>query len=118
MAQKEANTRMEEIISLCKRRGFIFQGSEIYGGLAGVYDYGHYGVLLKNNIRDIWLKHMIDMRDDIFGLDSAIFMHPTAWIASGHVGNFDDPLVECRKCHNRMRADHLLESFGVNADKA
>ncbi len=111
------STRMEEIISLCKRRGFIFQGSEIYGGLGGVYDYGHYGSLLKNNIRDSWLKHMIDQRDDVYELDSAIFMQPTAWIASGHVGNFDDPLIECRRCHNRMRADTVLESFGIVADK-
>jgi len=113
----ETNKRMEEIISLCKRRGFVFQGSEIYGGLGGVYDYGHYGTLLKNNIRDSWQKSMIQDRDDVYLLDSAIFMHPTTWVASGHVGNFDDPLVECRKCHNRMRADHILESFGISADK-
>ena len=111
------NKRMEEIISLCKRRGFIFQGSEIYGGLGGVYDYGHYGSLLKNNIRDSWTKNMIDAREDVYELDSAIFMQPTAWIASGHVGNFDDPLIECRRCHNRMRADTVLESFGIVADK-
>ncbi len=113
----ENNKRMEEIISLCKRRGFVFQGSEIYGGLGGVYDYGHYGTLLKNNIRDSWQKSMVQDREDVFLLDSAIFMHPTTWVASGHVGNFDDPLVECRKCHNRMRADHILESFGISADK-
>jgi len=113
----ETSKRMEEIISLCKRRGFVFQGSEIYGGLGGVYDYGHYGTLLKNNIRDSWQKSMIQDRDDVYLLDSAIFMHPTTWVASGHVGNFDDPLVECRKCHNRMRADHILEGFGISADK-
>jgi len=112
-----ANKRMEELISLCKRRGFVYQGSEIYGGLGGVYDYGHYGTLLKNNIRDSWQKAMIQERDDVYILDSAIFMHPTTWVASGHVGNFDDPMIECRKCHNRMRADTLLESFGISADK-
>ncbi len=116
-AKNENNKRMEEIISLCKRRGFVYPGSEIYGGLGGVYDYGHYGTLLKNNIKDSWQKSMIQDRDDIYLLDSAIFMHPTAWIASGHVGNFDDPLIECRKCHNRMRADHFLEEFGIHADK-
>ncbi len=109
---------MENIISLCKRRGFIFQGSEIYGGMPGIYDYGHYGTLLKDNIRNEWLKYMIQFREDVYGLDSAIFMHPKTWIASGHVGNFDDPQVDCRNCKNRMRADHLLESFGINADKA
>ncbi|MFH1455135.1 MAG: glycine--tRNA ligase [bacterium] len=117
MTQKETSKKMEDITSLCKRKGFIFQGSEIYGGLGGVYDYGHYGILLKNNIRDSWQKSMIQDRDDIFLLDSAIFMHPTTWIASGHVGNFDDPLIECRKCHNRMRADQVLESYGIVADK-
>jgi len=116
-SHRASNKKMEDIISLCKRRGFIFQGSEIYGGLGGVYDYGHYGALLKNNIRDSWQKSMIQDRDDIFLLDSAIFMHPTTWIASGHVGNFDDPLVECKKCHNRMRADHILEEAGISADK-
>ena len=110
-------TKMEKLISLCKRRGFIYQGSEIYGGLGGVYDYGHYGAQLKDNIRNLWIKSMTD-REDIYLLDSAIFMHPTTWVASGHVGSFDDPQIECRKCHNRMRADHILESFGISADKA
>jgi len=109
---------MDDLISLSKRRGFVFPGSEIYGGLPGTYDYGHYGTLLKDNIRAAWLKHMIQLRDDVYGLDSAIFMHPQTWVASGHVGNFDDPQVDCRNCKNRMRADHLLESFGIQADKA
>jgi len=109
---------MEALIALCKRRGFIFQGSEIYGGLPGTYDYGHYGTLLKDNIRASWLKHMVQLREDVYGLDSAIFAHPKMWVASGHVGNFDDPQVDCKNCNNRMRADHLLESFGINADKA
>ena len=109
---------MDSLVSLCKRRGFIFQGSEIYGGLPGTYDYGHYGTLLKDNIRASWLKDMVQMRDDVYVLDSAIFMHPQTWVASGHVGNFNDPQIDCRNCKNRMRADHVLESFGVNADKA
>ena len=109
---------MEKIVSLCKRRGFVFPSSEIYGGLAAVYDYGHYGTLLKNNIRDAWWKHMVQTRDDVVGLDSAIFMHPTTWKASGHVGSFNDPMVDCRKCKNRFRADHILEEHGIAADKA
>lgn len=112
------NNSMEKIVSLAKRRGFVFPSSEIYGGFSAVYDYGHYGVLLKNNIRDAWWKHMVHYRDDVYGLDSAIFMHPKTWVASGHVGGFNDPQVDCRKCKNRMRADHLLESFGIEADKA
>lgn len=108
---------MEKIVSLCKRRGFVFPSSEIYGGLGAVYDYGHYGTLLKNNIRDSWWKAMVQMRDDVVGLDSAIFMHPKAWVASGHVESFNDPQVDCRKCKNRMRADHILEEFGISADK-
>ncbi len=107
----------EKIVSLCKRRGFIFPSSEIYGGLSGVYDYGHYGTLLFNNVKDIWRKHMVQGRLDMVGLDSAIFMHPTTWKASGHIDGFDDPQIDCRKCQSRFRADHVLEEFGVNADK-
>lgn len=110
--------KLEDIVSLCKRRGFVYPSSEIYGGFAGIYDYGHYGVLLKNNIQAAWWRHMVQMRDDVYGLDSAIFMHPTTWVASGHVGGFNDPQVDCKKCKNRMRADHVLEGFGVSADKA
>jgi glycyl-tRNA synthetase len=109
---------MEQLISLCKRRGFVFPSSEIYGGMAGIYDYGHYGLLLKDNIRNAWLKHMIQFREDVVGLDSAIFMHPTTWKASGHVDGFNDPQVDCRNCKSRFRADHILEEFGVSADKA
>lgn len=109
---------MEKIVSLAKRRGFVFQSSEIYGGLAAIYDYGHYGTLLKNNIRDAWWRHMVQLRDDIVGLDSAIFMHPTTWKASGHVDSFDDPQIDCRKCKARMRADQVLELYGISADKA
>ncbi len=114
----ETSDKMEKIISLCKRRGFVFASSEIYGGLGGVYDYGHYGYLLKENIKNEWMKSMIQYRDDVLALDSAIFIHPKAWVASGHVGNFDDPQVDCKNCKARFRADHLLESFGVDADKA
>jgi len=118
MANKKDNTALEKIVSLCKRRGFVYPSSEIYGGLAAIYDYGHYGTLLKNNIRDSWWKDMIQMRDDVVGLDSAIFMHPTTWVASGHVGGFNDPQIDCKVCKNRFRADHLLKSYDIEADKA
>ncbi len=108
---------MEKIVSLCKRRGFIFPSSEIYGGLSGIYDYGHYGTLLLNNVKNAWWKAVVQERLDVVGLDSAIFMHPTTWKASGHVDGFDDPQVDCRKCQSRFRADHLLEEFDINADK-
>jgi len=108
---------LQNIISLAKRRGFVFPSSEIYGGFGAIYDYGHYGTLLKNNIRDAWWRHMVQLRSDVVGLDSAIFMHPTTWVASGHVGSFDDPQVDCKKCKSRWRADHILEQFGVSADK-
>ncbi|MDQ1284433.1 MAG: glycyl-tRNA synthetase [Patescibacteria group bacterium] len=117
MEEKKENM-MEKITSLAKRRGFVFPSSEIYGGMQAIYDYGHYGTLLKNNIRDAWWKHMVQLREDIVGLDSAIFMHPTTWVASGHVGGFNDPQVDCRKCKSRFRADHILEEFGISADKA
>lgn len=113
----EKEQLFEKIVSLCKRRGFIFPSSEIYGGLSGVYDYGHYGTLLFNNVKDIWRKHMVQGRLDMVGLDSAIFMHPTTWKASGHIDGFDDPQIDCRKCQSRFRADHVLEEFGINADK-
>ena len=82
----EEQITLEDIVSLCKRRGFVYPSSDIYGGFAGVYDYGHYGILLKNNIQAAWWRHMVQLRDDVYGLDSAIFMHPTTWVASGHVG--------------------------------
>ncbi|HQL11823.1 MAG TPA: glycine--tRNA ligase [bacterium] len=108
---------MDSIISFCKRRAFVFPSSEIYGGMSAIYDYGHYGVLLKENIKNEWLKHMVQYRDDMYGLDSAIFMHPLTWVASGHVGGFNDPQVDCKSCKARIRADSLLEEFGINADK-
>ena len=100
---------MDKIVALCKRRGLIFPASEIYGGIANTYDYGHYGVLLKNNVIAAWWKAMIQERDDIVALDSAIVQHPRTWEASGHLAGFSDPLVECRTCNLRFRADHLQE---------
>lgn len=108
---------MEKIVSLCKQRGFVFPSSEIYGGFAAVYDYGPLGVELANNIKAAWWKAMVRMRDDIVGLDSAIFTSPRVWEASGHVGGFSDPLAECKSCHARVRVDHLLEEVGVMADE-
>lgn len=116
--ERSNETTMEQLIGLCKRRGFVFPSSEIYGGMAGIYDYGHYGILLKENIRTAWWRHMVQLRDDVVGLDSAIFMHPRTWLASGHVEGFNDPQVDCRSCNARFRADHILEDFGIQADKA
>src|SRR3989441_5714621 len=101
---------MDKIVALCKRRGFIFQSSEIYGGLASTYDYGHYGVLLKSNVRSEWWRAMVQQRDDIVALDAAILMHPRTWEASGHLEGFSDPLVQCLgECKRRWREDHLRE---------
>lgn len=105
---KENNNVMDKIISLCKRRGFVYPSSEIYGGLGSVYDYGPLGVQMLRNIRDLWWKHFIVGREDVVGIESQIFMHPQTWISSGHVGGFSDPLIECKECHNRFRADHLI----------
>jgi len=98
---------MDKIVSLCRRRGFVFPSSEIYGGLGSSYDYGHYGVLLKENVKARWLEAMVRERDDIVALDSSIILHPQVWEASGHVGGFTDPLVDCRHCKRRYRADQL-----------
>ncbi len=100
---------MDKIVSLCRRRGFVFPSSEIYGGLGSAYDYGHYGVLLKNNVKARWLEAMVQERDDIVALDSAIILHPRVWEASGHLAGFSDPLVDCRTCKLRFRADHLAD---------
>ena len=106
---------MEALVALCKRRGFVFQGSEIYGGLAGTWDYGPLGVALKKNIEKLWWSRFVDGREDMYGIDSAILMHPKVWEASGHTGaGFTDPLVEDTKTKKRYRADHLLEEHGVN----
>jgi glycyl-tRNA synthetase len=101
---------MDKIVSLSKRRGFVFPSSEIYGGLGSSYDYGHYGVLLKNNVKGQWWKSMLQERDDVVALDSAIIQHPTTWVASGHLAGFTDPLVDCRTCKLRFRADKLEEA--------
>ncbi len=101
---------MDKIVSLCKRRGFVFQSSEIYGGLGNSYDYGHYGVLLKNNVRNQWWRAMLQERDDVVALDSAIIQHPRTWEASGHLERFNDPLVDCRACELRFRADQLEQA--------
>src|SRR3954449_4981717 len=98
---------MDEVVALCKRRGLIFPASEIYGGIANTYDYGHYGVLLKRNVTDAWWRAMVFERDDIVALDSAIIQHPRTWEASGHLAGFTDPLVDCKTCQQRFRADHL-----------
>ncbi len=107
MAATEDSGSMESIISLAKRRGFIYPGSDIYGGLAGTWDYGPMGVALKNNIKNLWWHMFVDMRDDMYGVDAAILMNPKVWEASGHVSGFSDPLVECTKCKRRFRADQL-----------
>ena len=102
---------MDKIVALCKRRGFVFQSSEIYGGLASTYDYGHYGVLLKSNVKAEWWRAMVQQRDDIVALDAAILMHPRTWEASGHLEGFTDPLVQCLgECKRRWREDHLREA--------
>jgi len=101
------NTDMDTIVSLCKRRGFIFQSSEIYGGLGSTWDYGPLGVELKNNVKRAWWQDMVYRRDDMEGLDAAILMHPKVWEATGHVAGFTDPLVDCKECKKRFRADHI-----------
>src|SRR5881409_3005512 len=101
---------MDKIVALCKRRGFIFPSSEIYGGVGSSYDYGHYGVLLKNNVKGEWWRAMLQQRDDVVALDSAIIQHPKTWEASGHLSGFTDPLVDCRTCKLRFRADQLEQS--------
>jgi glycyl-tRNA synthetase len=105
----QENNLMEKIISLCKRRGFIYPGSEIYGGLAGTWDYGPLGVALKNNIKNLWWKTFVESREDMYGVDAAILMNSEVWKKSGHVDTFTDPLVECPKCKRRFRADQLKE---------
>ncbi len=101
------NDLMDKIVALCKRRGFIFQSSEIYGGLNGAWDYGPMGVELKRNVKNAWWRSVVHQRDDVVGLDASILMHPTTWKASGHTDHFTDTLVECKKCNKRPRVDHL-----------
>jgi glycyl-tRNA synthetase len=101
----------EKIVSFAKRRGFVFQSSDIYGGLGGFYDYGPLGVEVKNNIKNSWWKNMVQERDDVVGLDSSIIMNPNVWKASGHTETFSDPLSECKNCHKRFRSDHLVDAL-------
>ena len=107
---------MEDIISLCKRRGFIYQGSDVYGGLSGTWDYGPLGVQLKRNIMQLWWRRFVDERDDIYGVDAAILMNQKVWKASGHVDTFVDPLCEDTVNHRRYRTDHILKDNGIDAD--
>lgn len=106
----DKNASMDKIVSLCKRRGFIFQSSEIYGGLASAWDYGPLGVELKQNVKTAWWKSVVHNREDMVGLDSGILMHPQIWKASGHTDNFHDILVDCKKCKNRFREDHIVDN--------
>lgn len=119
MSKNDTNptVKMEDIISLCKRRGFVYPGSEIYGGMSGMYDFGPYGVELLNNIKAAWWKENVQTREDYVGLDSAMFKEPKVWDASGHTSGFSDPLSECKKCNTRIRVDKELGKIGVVADE-
>ena len=108
--------KMEELVNYCKQYGFIFQGSEIYGGLANTWDYGPLGSRLKNNIKDTWRKRFIQERRNAYEVDSDILMHPKVWEASGHVSSFSDPLIDCKNCKTRHRADNLIDDFSEDAD--
>jgi glycyl-tRNA synthetase len=114
---EQKNDLMEKVISLCKRRGFVFQSSEIYGGLAGVYDFGPRGVELLNNLKRAWWDANVYQKENYFGLDAGMFKHPRVWDASGHTSGFSDPLAECKKCNNRIRVDKVLNAIGVKADE-
>ena len=111
-----SQAKMEAIISLCKRRGFIYQGSDVYGGLSGTWDYGPLGVQLKRNIMNLWWRRFVDERDDMYGVDAAILMNQKVWQASGHVDTFVDPLCEDTVNHRRFRTDHILKDNGVDVD--
>jgi glycyl-tRNA synthetase len=113
----QTENKMEKVVSLCKRRGFVFQGSEIYGGLAGVFDFGPMGVELLNNLKRAWWKANVYDKENYYGLDSGMFKHPQVWEASGHTSGFSDPLAECRECNTRIRVDKELERVGVTADE-
>ena len=117
MTNSTNDISMDDIISLCKRRGFVYPGSEIYGGEAGLYDYGPYGVELLNNIKKSWWKANVHRKENYVGLDSAMFKHPRVWEASGHVGGFADPLAECKNCNHRIRVDKELGAIGITADE-
>lgn len=117
MSDNKSKVSLEDIVSLCKRRGFVFQGSEIYGGMAGLYDFGPYGVELLNNIKKSWWSWNVHRKDNYVGLDAAMFKHPKVWDASGHTSGFSDPLAECKNCNTRIRVDKELASIGVEADE-
>ena len=108
---KNTEKTMEKLVALCKNRGFVFAGSEIYGGLANTWDYGPLGVEMKNNIKRAWWKKFVQENPYNVGLDCAILMNPQTWVASGHLGGFSDPLMDCRECHERFRADKLIEDY-------
>ena len=105
------NINMDKIVNLCKQYGFIFSGSEIYGGLANTWDYGPLGIELKKNVKDCWWKRFIYENKNSYGLDAAILMNKEVWVASGHVDSFSDPLIDCKECKTRHRADKLIEEF-------
>ncbi|HMZ59614.1 MAG TPA: glycine--tRNA ligase, partial [Leptospiraceae bacterium] len=109
MAKDKEDSLFKEIVAVCKRRGFVFPGSEIYGGLSNSFDYGPYGVEILNNLRRLWWEYFVHRRTDVVGLDSSILLNPAVWEASGHVGNFSDPLIDCKSCKVRFRVDHFLE---------
>ena len=108
---KNTEKTMEKIVALCKGRGFVYPGSEIYGGLANTWDYGPLGVELKNNVKKAWWKKFVQENKYNVGLDAAILMNPQTWVASGHLAGFSDPLMDCRECHERFRADKLIEDY-------
>ena len=113
---KNTEKTMDKLVALCKNRGYVFAGSEIYGGLANTWDYGPLGVELKNNIKRAWWKKFVQENPYNVGLDSAILMNPQVWVASGHLGGFSDPLMDCRECKERFRADKLIEEMKKNGD--
>ncbi len=106
-----SHVEMKDLVEFAKVRGFVYQGSEIYGGLANTWDYGPYGAILKENLKNIWIREFVQKRPNITLLDAAIFMNPQTWITSGHVGGFSDPLMDCKKCKQRLRADKLIEEY-------
>jgi len=114
---KPASTTIDTVVALCKRRGFVFPSGEIYGGTRSAWDYGPLGVELKENIKRQWWRSMVTSRDDIVGLDSSVILPRQVWVASGHVGVFTDPLVECTSCHKRYRADQLAEEYVARTGK-
>src|SRR5437016_432990 len=113
MAEPKENPLMEKIVSLCKRRGFIFQSSEIYGGINGFWDYGPLGAELKRNVKELWWRNMTQKREDVVGLEASIIMHPKIWEASGHTSTFSDPMVDCFGCKKRFRADQIEARSGT-----